>query len=201
MPLLALEPFMYPDNLFVDAAEPAAQDRWWVLHTRPRTEKALARRFLIRGASFFLPLYARQWNSRGRALCSHLPLFPGYVFLHGDGDARLAALETNLVARVLPADDQCQLHSDLRRVYDLITTGAPLTPEDRLEPGDPVRIVRGPLAGLQGKIVRCGKNLRFVVEVEFLRRAVSAEVESWMVEPAGPESAETVVPRLTPVAM
>lgn len=201
MPLLALEPYMHPDNLFADATEAAGLDRWWVLHTRPRTEKALARRFLNRGASFFLPLYIRRWSSRGRALCSHLPLFPGYVFLHGDGDARLAALETNLVARVLPADDQSRLHCDLRRVYDLITTGAPLTPEDRLEPGDPVRIVRGPLAGMQGKIVRRGTNLRFVVEVDFLRRAVSAQIESWMLEPAGPEPAAVVIPRPTPVAM
>src|SRR5438477_6507774 len=36
MPLLALEPFLYPNQLFeqlVDAAD--GPERWWVLHTRP----------------------------------------------------------------------------------------------------------------------------------------------------------------------
>jgi transcriptional antiterminator RfaH len=65
----------------------------------------------------------------------------------------------------------------------MITSGAPITPEDRLEPGDPVEIIKGPFAGMEGKLIRRGKNLRFLVEIQFLRRAVSAEVESWMVRP------------------
>jgi transcription antitermination factor NusG len=71
----------------------------------------------------------------------------------------------------------------LRRVYHLITTGAALTPEDRLEPGDPVEIVTGPFAGMAGKLIRRGNGLRLFVEVQMLRRAVSVEVESWMVQP------------------
>jgi transcription antitermination factor NusG len=185
MPLLALEPFIHPPGLLDGAVPPAGLDRWWVLHTRPRAEKTLARRFLDRSISFFLPLYQREWRSRGRKFRSFLPLFSGYVFLHGEPQARLVALETNLVAQVLPVDDQGQLHADLARVHHLITTGAPLAPEDRLESGDAVEIIKGPLAGLTGKVLRRGRNLKFVIEVQFLRRAVSAEVESWMIQPRG----------------
>ena len=100
MPILPLEPFLFPEELLAAPATATERvGRWWVLHTRPRTEKALARRFFHRGLSFFLPLYPRQSRSRGRVLCSHVPLFAGYVFLHGDEEARLHALETNLVAR------------------------------------------------------------------------------------------------------
>src|SRR5205807_8304193 len=122
--------------------------RWWVLHTRPRAEKTLARRFQGRGIPYFLPLYHREWRSNGRQFRSYLPLFPGYVFLHGDEFARLAALETNLVAQVLPVEDQHQLYADLRRVYKLLSTGAPVMPEDRLAPGDTVEVVKGPFTGL-----------------------------------------------------
>src|SRR5689334_5793404 len=137
MPLLPLEPFVSPPTLFVDGP-PGAGDsrRWWVLHTRPRAEKSLARRCLRRGVSFFLPLHKRQWRSRGRLLCSHVPLFPGYLFLHDDEGGRVAALETNLVARCLPVEDQAQLYADLDRVHRLIVAEAPLTPEERLQPGD-----------------------------------------------------------------
>src|SRR5262249_23578408 len=122
MPLLPPEPFLFPENLLdpaYDLTDPAG--RWWVLHTRPRAEKALARKFSHRQMAFFLPLHQKVWRSRGRMFSSHLPLFPGYVFLHGDEGARLAALETNAVARVLVVEDQRQLHRDLAAVYRLIT--------------------------------------------------------------------------------
>jgi transcriptional antiterminator RfaH len=184
MPLLPLEPFLYPEDLFEPVSPPStdASWQWWVLHTRPRAEKSLARTFHQRSLAFFLPLYQRQWRSRGRLRRSFVPLFPGYLFLYGDSQARLTALETNLVARVLPVEDQPQLQADLMRVHRLIRSDTPLTPEARLEPGTRVAITSGPLAGLEGKILRRGKQWKFFVEVQFLQRGVSAEVESWMIQ-------------------
>jgi len=186
MPLLPLEPFLFPEDLLGSLMPGDGSDaRWWVLHTRPRAEKSLARRLLSRELPFFLPLHKRQWRSRGRLLCSHMPLFPGYIFLNGDNQARIAALETNLIARCLPVEDQEQLHADLARVYHLIAAGEPLTPEDRLQAGSPVEIISGPLAGLEGKVIRRGKHLKFFVEVQFLQQGVSVEIEGWMIQPLG----------------
>jgi transcriptional antiterminator RfaH len=184
MPLLPLEPFVFPDDLLTRGDDPGDPSRcWWVLHTRPRAEKSLTRQLHQRGVPFFLPLYQRQWRSRGRSFRSHMPLFPGYVFLHGDGQARLEALQTNLLVRVLPVADQEQLGTDLARVHQLIVTGLPLTPEERLEPGTRVEITSGPLAGLEGKFLRRRNQFKFFVEVEFLQRGVSVEIEAWMVRP------------------
>jgi transcriptional antiterminator RfaH len=133
--------------------------------------------------SFFLPQCERRWRAQGRLRCSHVPLFPGYIFLRGDSDARTRVLETNLVSRFLEVKDQARLHADLARVYRLIEGGAPLTPEDRLAPGTEVEITCGALAGVRGKILSKGKQLKFVVEVQFLQRGVSVEIESWMIEP------------------
>jgi transcriptional antiterminator RfaH len=183
MPLLALEPYIFPDDLLIETTprRTESETRWWVLHTRPRAEKTLARRALQQALPFFLPLYKKQWRSGGRLLCSHLPLFPGYLFLHGDGDTRERALETNLVANCLPVPDQAELHADLSRVFQLMSCGTPLSPEDRIQPGSAVEIVRGPLAGLHGTVLRCGKGMRLYVEVRFLHQGVSAEVENWMI--------------------
>jgi transcription antitermination factor NusG len=184
MPLLPLEPFVYPDDLLSQPA-PAAHTpaRWWVLHTRPRAEKSLTRKLLRRKVPFFLPLYKRQWRNRGRMFCSYTPLFPGYVFLQSDPVSVFRLLDTNLIARILSVEEQGQLHDDLARIYCLIAAGAPLTPEDRLQPGARVEITSGSLAGLEGTIRRRGKQLKFIVEVQFLQRGVSVEVESWMIQP------------------
>jgi len=192
MPLLPLEPFVFPDDLLTRSPPPENDaERWWVLHTRPRAEKALARLVLGHKLAFFLPLYKRQWRSRGRMLSSHLPLFPGYLFLRGDGQARLRALETNLVANCLPVGDQQRLAADLKNVFTLMSSGSALSPEDRLQPGQHVEIVSGPLAGVEGKIIRRGKQLTFFVEVQFLQQGVSVEIESWMFRPVdAPRPAE-----------
>ncbi len=182
MPVLPLEPFVSPDDLFSESGPPATgQGQWYVLHTRPRAEKKLARELLAKGKSFFLPLNNRSWTHNGGKVTSYPVLFPSYVFLHGDEDARWTALKTNQVAYVIPVTDQRRLHDDLFQVHYLVSTGRPLTPEERLEPGDPVEIVKGSMAGVKGVVVKRGKGLRLVVAVKMLNCGVSTEVESWMV--------------------
>jgi transcription antitermination factor NusG len=184
MPLLPMEPCVFPDDLLTaPTQQPDDGSRWWVLHTRPRAEKALARKALAQGLHYFLPLSKRQWRSHGRSFCSYVPLFTGYLFLRGDADTRRQALETNLVAGCLPVSDQEQLQVDLSRVYHLMISGAPLTQEAWLEPGARVEIVAGPLTGMEGTILSHGKNLKVYVAVHFLRQGVSAEVENWMIRP------------------
>src|SRR5947209_4182030 len=171
MPLLSMEPFVFPDDLLTAPAEPPADDaRWWVLHTRPRAEKALARKILVQELHYFLPLGKKQWRNNGRSFASYVPLFTGYIFLYGDADARYRALETNLVAACLPVADQGRLHEDLRRVYQLVASGAPVSPEERLEAGARVEIISGPFAGMEGRVLRRGKQLKFFIEVQFLRQ-------------------------------
>jgi transcriptional antiterminator RfaH len=173
MPVLAAEPNIYPAQLLESLPSADGDQAWWVLHTRPRQEKSLARQLFEREVPFYLPLSARRLRLRGRVMTSHLPLFPGYVFLCGDRDQRLAALTTNRVVRSLPVTDQPRLWRDLAQVYRLIASGAPITPEERLAPGALVEIRSGPLAGLKGKIVRHASGHRFVVEVDFIQRGAS----------------------------
>lgn len=186
MPLLPMEPYVAPEDLLSDEAVAAPESAaWWVLHTRPRAEKSLARHFLARDLSFFLPLYQHQWRKRGRLFRAHLPLFPGYIFLRGDAETRLSALETNQVVRTLPVADPMQLRVDLTRVYRMMRGGMVLAPEEQLVPGTQVEIVAGPLAGMEGKIIQRGKQMRFFVEVSLLQRGVSVEIEGWMIRLLG----------------
>jgi transcription antitermination factor NusG len=190
MPLLPAEPALFPEDLLAAPPAPDADARWWALHTRPRAEKALARKARAAGLAHFLPQYERRWTSRGRTLRAHMPLFSGYLFLFGDGEARRRALETNLVANCLPVPDGQRLRAELEEVWRLMGSGAALNPEARgLTPGTRVEIVAGPLAGLEGTVLRAGTRTRFYVEVTFLRRGVSAEVEAWMIRPLGPAQA------------
>jgi len=107
MPVRSLELSVFPDRLFheLSIVQPAVAV-CWASHTNPQPEKALARQLFNRSIPFFLPLYTRRGRHRNQVFVSHLPLFPGNVFLHCHEDARIDTLRTNLVVRKIPVANQ-----------------------------------------------------------------------------------------------
>jgi transcription termination/antitermination protein NusG len=173
---------LFPEDLFTRIQpSTAVSSTWMVLYTRARAEKVLARGLYRHQHSFFLPLYERGVKVAGRIRRAYLPIFPGYLFLNGGAQERLAALETNCVSRCIAVYAQDELQRDLARVFHLITTGLPLVPEPRLEPGTLVEVTSGIMEGLQGKILRRGGQLRLVIEVHLLHQAVSVEIDEHLV--------------------
>jgi transcriptional antiterminator RfaH len=185
MPLLPPEPARFPDTVLSEPpTPPTGPGRWWVAYTKAKAEKSLARHLRGRRVAHYLPLEANSWRKNGRSFTSYLPLFPGYLFLYGDDTSRIAALESNVISRILDVPEQRRLLNDLRRVDRLLSAEVPLASADVLIPGQAVEIVAGPLSGVHGTLIRHAGQMRLVVEVTFPRQAVSAEVEAWMVEPA-----------------
>jgi len=184
MPVLPPEPDLFPEQLFESPGEFQHGERiWWVLHTKPRQEKSLARELYASHAPFYLPLIARRGRIRGRVVTSHIPLFGGYLFLLGHDGDRSAALRTNRIVNTLRVKDQEELWQDLAQVHRLIALGAPVTPEDRLAPGMEVEMRSGPLEGMRGKILRTASGRRFVVQVNFIQRGASVEVDDFVLAP------------------
>ncbi|HEX4589680.1 MAG TPA: transcription termination/antitermination NusG family protein [Gemmataceae bacterium] len=175
MPILAAEPDRYPAHLF--DGPPPADRTWFVLHTKPRQEKSLARHLLSHGVGFYLPTVPRRTNSRGRTLTAHAPLFPGYLFLFADPEERVTALTSNRIVHSLPVHEQDGLWNDLRQVNRLLGAGLPVAAETLLAPGTPVEITTGPLAGLCGTVIRAGSARRFVVRVDFIHQGASVLLE------------------------
>jgi transcription antitermination factor NusG len=180
MPVLSPEVDLYPEELLNEEQPDHEGERvWWVLHTKPRQEKSLARQLHRSGIPYYLPLIPRRWRLRGKTMTSHLPLFPSYLFLRGDRQERVSALGTNRVVRSLEVVDQRGLWRDLRQIRCLIAAGMPIAPENRLLPGALVEITCGPLAGLRGKILRSASGNRFVVQIDFIQQGASVVLDDF----------------------
>jgi transcriptional antiterminator RfaH len=179
VPALPLGDILFPADLF--EARPALERAWWVLHTRPRAEKALGEQVFQAGIPFFLPQYAKSRRTSGRLRTSYLPLFPSYVFLWGTADDRLRAVKTNLVVNSLPVPDQATLHRQLTQVYRVMTHDlAACRPQDDPRIGNLVEITDGPFTGMVGRVTEVGGGYTFVVEVEFIGRGVAVTLDHWM---------------------
>ncbi|HEY2250826.1 MAG TPA: hypothetical protein VGH74_07180, partial [Planctomycetaceae bacterium] len=133
---------------------------------------------------FFLPVHEPRQGQAPARLTAQVPLFPGYLFLRGPVEARYGAIETGFVANCLDVPDQDELAGNLRDIHKLIESGGPLSREAHPENGMQVRIIRGPLTGVYGTVIRSGRSLKFLVEVKFLQTGASVEVDASMVERA-----------------
>jgi transcriptional antiterminator RfaH len=185
MTILAKETCIYPETLFDRTEWEADPDvSWWALYTKSRHEKKLMRRLLAMETAFYCPMVPRRCQSHsGRVLVSYVPLLSGYVFLFGNHDRRHAALTTNCVSQSLQVTDVPQFVHDLNQIRQLIETGAPLAPEDRLQRGTAVRVRNGPFSGIDGVVVKRHSQSRLVVFLNFLQQGVSVLLDDYQCEP------------------
>jgi transcriptional antiterminator RfaH len=184
MPLLPPETTLFPSNLLGDPAEPDSDARWWVIHTKPRAEKSLARKLLAMGVGFYLPTRHQSWHSNGRRFESHLPLFPGYVFLSARPEDRRNVFSTGLVATVLSVPNQAELTEDLQRVHRILSARLPVEHRAALPPGASVEVIDGVLQGLTGTVVRPGRRTGVYIQVRLIGQGVLVELDQCLLRPA-----------------
>jgi transcriptional antiterminator RfaH len=190
-------PFLYPLNLLdvrsgrcihqpADADEllphRASDDvdgpRWWLIHTKPRHEKTLARELRAFEVPHYLPVTKCKSVTRGRTRMTRAPQFPGYLFLWGILEQRLLALKTNRIVATHQVDDQTGLGNQLWDLADLIDKGVPLQIEERLVAGQYVRVKSGPLRDKRGVIMRRAGKTRLFVLINELLGGVSLDSSS-----------------------
>jgi transcriptional antiterminator RfaH len=186
MPILPAEPDLYPSDLWQgreSAGDEGPGRRWWCLHARPRQEKAVARDLRTQKIAYYLPQVIREDRTpQGRKTRSVIPLFTGYVFLLGDERERVLSMKGNRLVRVLDVADQAGLDRDLRQVHQMLASGLAVVPEPTVPVGARVRILTGPLAGIEGKVIRRGKRDQFAAVVHFLGSGATVDLEDWQVE-------------------
>ncbi len=155
------------------------EPRWYAVSTFANHEKRVADQLRGRAVEHFLPLYGsvRRWNDRRVQL--EMPLFPGYVFVHLALRDRLRVLEIPSVARLVGFGGPPVALPDNEMEAMRIGLASQLRaePHPYLKVGRRVRVVSGPLAGLEGTIARRKKQLRFVISLDLIMRSVAVEMD------------------------
>ncbi len=156
--------------------------RWWIAHTKSRSEKAFAWDLVPAGVGYYLPMTRRTTVSGGRKRQVLKPLFPSYVFVCGDADARVKALSTGRLCAVLAVPDQGRLASELATVERALAGSPELDLYPFAAVGRRCRVTAGPMMGLEGVVVQRTGRATLVLEVSILRQGASLEVDLGLVE-------------------
>lgn len=162
---------------------------WYAIWTRSHCERLVAQQLLAKGFQPFLPEMAVRPRKIDAAPIVQRPMFPGYLFLKHSMEKRsyIEILKARGVVRILEggwhrltpiADDE------MLAIERVIESGATVQSHPYFNEGDRVRVVEGPLAGLEGLFVRDKNNRgRLVVSVKLLQTSVAIEVDGDLVAP------------------
>jgi len=157
-------------------------ESWFAVWTRSQYEVRVADALRQRDFEVFLPRVSVPSRRRDRRCILERPLIPGYVFLRFEASraAHVRAVSVDGVVRILgngpdalyPIPDV-----EVEAVRRLVDDGTDVRTHPWGRVGDQVRIIAGPLAGLEG-IVHAWRAQRatFVVGIDLLRRNVGVEV-------------------------
>ena len=164
------------------------QINWFALLTRSNFEQTVYTSVVKKKVEAFLPRTKRKSKRKDRNLMIEVPIFPGYIFVKTtlEPAAQLTVLKTIGAVRLLgnqsgpvpvPPTQIESLKIMTSSNMDLIT-GANI----RLETGDPVIILEGPMAGIRGEFTRHKGRGRVVIKIEVLGQYAGVEVEENNVE-------------------
>ena len=157
---------------------------WFAVQVKATHEKRVTSMFDYGGVEWFLPLAmcSRRWSDRIKRV--ELPLFPGYIFCRFAAGQRARILKTPSVIRIvgvgdtpMPIEDQ-----EIEAIQKVMKSGFTVLPHPFLRIGERIRILSGPLSGLEGLIGDIRQRKRLILSVTLLRRSIAVEIDSACVE-------------------
>ena len=156
--------------------------QWYVLHTKSRQEKALAESLDAMQVRYYLPIIDHVRIHGGRRARVQMPMFPGYLFLHGSRDDAFASDRTRRVAHIIHVPDQQRLTEELNNIRLALSNAQPMDPYPYLAAGVRVVVRCGPLQGMTGKVESRTQLNRLILQVDVLGQACSLEVDGTILD-------------------
>lgn len=168
------------------------ESQWFAVRTRAQQEKMVRDRLQGQGIEPFLPIMAQvsQWSDRRKLI--EAPLFPGYCFAKFVLQEKFTILQIPGVAYIVgggkrgEGEPVPQEEIDALRVVTL--SGMAYAPcAYHLSEGDPVEIIRGPLVGIKGRLIRKERDHYIVIGIHLIQHGTTARISVDDVLPIRPE--------------
>jgi transcriptional antiterminator NusG len=163
---------------------------WHVLWTRSHYEQLVHDQLLAKGFQPYLPTLDVWSRRRGLRHRVRVPMFPGYVFLHDVLDKHRDVEVRKARGVVTVLGDRWDRRAvvpdaEMQGIEKLTQSRLPAFAHPFLANGQRVRISRGPLADVEGILLRTKPNKGLLLlSIELLQRSVAVEVDCTLVVPA-----------------
>ena len=152
--------------------------QWYALSTRSRHEKQVRDRLTAIGVEPCLPLMRKlsQWSDR--RVWTESPLFSGYCFARFSLTNSLTILQTPGIVRIVGIIvPEAIPDEEVAALKKLTESQRPFEPHDYFAEGAWVDVVRGPLAGLRGQLLRKAGHHSLVIRVHLIQQAATVHID------------------------
>ena len=149
---------------------------WLVCHTKPRCEKKFAALMAAEKFEHYLALvqsvrhYAQQTKKFTK------PLFPGYVFAKVPVELKARIYQQDLLARAITVADEAKFLHQLGDVKAIVASGFEFSVLPLFVQGRRVKVIGGPLFGLEGMIDDPANPQGVVISVDVLQQGLLVKV-------------------------
>jgi transcription elongation factor/antiterminator RfaH len=164
-----------------------ADERWFLVHTSPRSEARAQMHLGAQGFRTFLPQLLKTTRHARKLRTVAAPVFSRYLFivLNLDRDRWLSVRSTVGVSDLFTCGNRpvAVPHGVVENLIERSGGANLLGPGEELTKGQQVRILSGPLAGLVGKLDRLDEKGRVRVLLEIMNAAVPVGIERFRLIP------------------
>ena len=159
--------------------------KWYAAYTNSRAEKKVLKELKQQGIEAYLPLQKRlkQWSDRRKWI--EEPLIRCYIFVKIDKRDYYRVLNTLGVVRYItfegtavpiPEDQIDVLRKIVATEADVEVTS------EKFAPGDKVKVVSGPMHGLEGELVDFRGNRRVMIKIEHIGQQLLVSIPAGFLE-------------------
>lgn len=156
---------------------------WFALLTRSNFEQTVYTSIMKKRIEAFLPTVRKKSSRKDRRIMLDRPLFPGYLFVRSTflPADQLNILKTTGAVRLLGNKSgpvpvprfQIDSLKILTSAHTDLITGSNI----KLEKGDPVQVLSGPMAGARGEFIHYKGKGRVFIRIDILGQYAGVEVE------------------------
>ncbi|RNC64737.1 UpxY family transcription antiterminator [Proteiniphilum sp. X52] len=157
-----------------------AEKRWLAAYVKMHHEKRVRDRLTAMGVENFLPVQEemRQWSDRKKKV--ERVLIPMMIFVNVDTEEQRSVIAEPSILRYLtlrgehaPTEIPAEQMERFRFMLDHSDSAVSFSAGD-LQPGEKVRVIKGPLAGLEGDLITVEGKSKIAIRIHQLG---CAEVE------------------------
>jgi len=151
---------------------------WYALHVHSQCERIVADKLAGAGIEAFYPHLVKRSNDDKREI-EHRRFMPGYVFAHFDLEHKTPVVAVAQVVSILGFGSHAVSIPpiEIEAVKLIVSFPELAMPCPFVNAGDRVRVVTGPLRGLEGYVSYSKSVTRVIVSVQMLARSIAAEVD------------------------
>ncbi len=171
------------------------EKHWYAVYTKSRNEKRISELLSQQGIEHYLPLMKkiRIWSDRKKVV--EMPLFPSYIFVNIDEKEYYECMKTPGIVKFVSFERKRVTVPayQIETIRKYVETGEEFIPnEGDFKVGKRVKVIRGGMKGLEGRLTEVLGKQRVKVEIESIQQSLFLQIPLGSLEIIGEDKSEEV---------